>query len=107
MSRHLQRTTRCPLVPIAIEDDPMVLAHPPETGPSTSLITLTGHIMSNGLDQSARAWIHSMGERGDWGREHVLDPVMLSRSTERHFGRTLGVGCGEGRLCRMNYSEME
>ena len=46
-------------------------------------------------------------ERGDWGREHVLDPVMLSRSTERHFGRTLGVGCGEGRLCRMNYSERE
>jgi len=57
--------------------------------------------MSNGWDQSARAWIHSMGERGDWGREHVLDPVMLSRITGHHFGRALDVGCGEGRFCRM------
>jgi 2-polyprenyl-3-methyl-5-hydroxy-6-metoxy-1,4-benzoquinol methylase len=42
-----------------------------------------------------------MGERGDWGREHVLDPVMLSRVTRRHFERALDVGCGEGRFCRM------
>ena len=42
-----------------------------------------------------------MGERGDWGREHVLDPVMLSRVAAGRFGRALDVGCGEGRFCRM------
>ena len=35
--------------------------------------------MSNGWEPSAQAWIDSMGERGDWAREHVLDPVMLGR----------------------------
>ena len=35
--------------------------------------------MSNGWESSAQAWINSMGERGDWAREHVLDPVMLGR----------------------------
>ncbi len=57
--------------------------------------------MSNGWDQSARAWIISMGDSGDWGREHVLDPVMLARLNARHFERALDVGCGEGRFCRM------
>ena len=42
-----------------------------------------------------------MGEQGDWGREHVLDPVMVSRITAGGFERALDVGCGEGRLCRM------
>jgi SAM-dependent methyltransferase len=42
-----------------------------------------------------------MGERGDWSREHVLDPVMLSRLAGRCFQRALDVGCGEGRFCRM------
>jgi len=42
-----------------------------------------------------------MGERGDWGREHVLDPVMLERASARQFARALDVGCGEGRFCRM------
>jgi hypothetical protein len=37
-----------------------------------------------------------MGERGDWGREHVLDPVMLERVSARRFGSALDVGCGEG-----------
>lgn len=41
-----------------------------------------------------------MGERGDWGREHVLDPVMLSRVTCGSYKRALDVGCGEGRFCR-------
>jgi 2-polyprenyl-3-methyl-5-hydroxy-6-metoxy-1,4-benzoquinol methylase len=42
-----------------------------------------------------------MGERGDWAREHVLDPVMLGRVAAGRFGRVLDVGCGEGRFCRM------
>lgn len=42
-----------------------------------------------------------MGERGDWGRRHVLDPVMLNRVAARRFERALDVGCGEGRFCRM------
>jgi len=56
--------------------------------------------MDNGWDQSASAWITSMGERGDWGREHVLDPVMLGRVDARPFEAALDVGCGEGRFCR-------
>jgi SAM-dependent methyltransferase len=57
--------------------------------------------MDNGWDQSAEAWIASMGDRGDWGREHVLDPAMLGRLTGRRFQHALDVGCGEGRFCRM------
>lgn len=60
--------------------------------------------MENGWDTSAQAWIQSMGERGergDWGREHVLDPVMLGCIADRRFRRALDVGCGEGRFCRM------
>lgn len=57
--------------------------------------------MSNEWNQSAAAWITAMGERGDWGREHVLDPVMLQRVAMRPYARALDVGCGEGRFCRM------
>jgi len=57
--------------------------------------------MSGGWANSAGAWIASMGERGDWGREHVLDPIMLGRASARRFERVLDVGCGEGRFCRM------
>lgn len=60
--------------------------------------------MDNGWDNSALAWIQSMGEqgeRGDWGRQHVLDPVMMARVTEGAFDTALDVGCGEGRFCRM------
>lgn len=42
-----------------------------------------------------------MGERGDWAREHVLDPVMLDRVGKSRFERALDVGCGEGRFCRV------
>lgn len=42
-----------------------------------------------------------MGERGDWSREHVLDPTMCCRLQGRRFERALDVGCGEGRFCRM------
>jgi len=57
--------------------------------------------MGNGWDGSAQAWVESMGERGDWAREHVLDPVMLGRIGKARFERALDVGCGEGRFCRM------
>jgi len=57
--------------------------------------------MDNDWERSARAWIDSVGERGDWSREHVLDPVMLGRITGRRFTSALDVGCGEGRFCRM------
>ena len=57
--------------------------------------------MSNGWELSAQAWIESMGERGDWAREHVLDPVMLSRIGSGRFSKALDIGCGEGRFCRM------
>ncbi|MBR0872743.1 class I SAM-dependent methyltransferase [Bradyrhizobium tropiciagri] len=57
--------------------------------------------MDNGWDASAQAWIESQGERGDWGREHVLDPVMLDRIGRGRFGNALDVGCGEGRFCRI------
>jgi SAM-dependent methyltransferase len=57
--------------------------------------------MDNGWDASAQAWIESQGERGDWGREHVLDPVMLERIGRGRFGTALDVGCGEGRFSRV------
>jgi SAM-dependent methyltransferase len=57
--------------------------------------------MSYGWSSSAGAWIASMGEKGDWGREHVLDPVMLERVAAGQFQRALDVGCGEGRFCRL------
>ncbi|TIX50217.1 class I SAM-dependent methyltransferase [Alteraurantiacibacter aquimixticola] len=52
-------------------------------------------------DLSAQAWIASMGERGDWMREHVLDPAMTKRLSGRGYRKALDVGCGEGRLCRL------
>ena len=57
--------------------------------------------MNDGWNSSAGPWIAAMGERGDWGREHVLDPVMLERVSAQRFERALDVGCGEGRFCRM------
>jgi hypothetical protein len=42
-----------------------------------------------GWEHSAGAWIASMGEVGDWGRQHILDPVMLERVSDRHFERAL------------------
>jgi SAM-dependent methyltransferase len=57
--------------------------------------------MSNGWELSAQAWIESVGERGDWAREHVLDPQMLALVGRGRFSTALDVGCGEGRFCRM------
>lgn len=57
--------------------------------------------MNNGWNDSAEAWITSLGERGDWGREHILDPAMLARIRLGSFKNALDVGCGEGRFCRI------
>lgn len=55
---------------------------------------------NEGWEASAEAWIADMGERGDWGREQVLDPVMIARVKAGAYRRALDVGCGEGRFCR-------
>jgi SAM-dependent methyltransferase len=52
-------------------------------------------------ENSAQAWIASLGERGDRGRQFVLDPAMKPLLATGNFKRTLDVGCGEGRLCRI------
>lgn len=57
--------------------------------------------MDNGWEASAGPWIESLGEAGDFGREHVLDAPMLARVGAGRFARMLDVGCGEGRFCRM------
>jgi len=57
--------------------------------------------MSNGWDESSAAWIASQGDHGDFGRQHVLDPVMLPRALALRPATVLDVGCGEGRFCRM------
>ena len=67
-------------------------------------VTESDPSMDNGWDSSAQAWIDSMGEqgeRGDWGRQNVLDPVMMARVAKGRFNNALDVGCGEGRFCRM------
>lgn len=51
-----------------------------------------------GWEQSAEAWIASVGEEGDWTRKWVLDAPMLRLS--EGFDRALDVGCGEGRFAR-------
>jgi SAM-dependent methyltransferase len=62
----------------------------------------TGTIaMSDGWDESAAAWIASVGQNGDWGRERVLDAPMLARVRAAPPVSALDVGCGEGRFCRM------
>jgi SAM-dependent methyltransferase len=57
--------------------------------------------MENGWQRSADAWVAEMGERGDFGRRYVLDPVMLPRALASSPQKALDVGCGEGRFCRM------
>lgn len=61
--------------------------------------------MTDGWDQSAAAWIASLGDKGDWGREFVLDAPMLSRVRAAAPATALDVGCGEGRFCRMLRAE--
>lgn len=57
--------------------------------------------MANGWDESAKAWIASMGEDGDFSRANVLDRPMLARVRMGDFECALDVGCGEGRFSRM------
>ncbi|MEP7118006.1 MAG: class I SAM-dependent methyltransferase [Acidobacteriota bacterium] len=57
--------------------------------------------MDNGWDASADAWIADQGDRGDFGRRYVLDPVMLPRALARQPTKAIDIGCGEGRFCRV------
>lgn len=57
--------------------------------------------MKSDWDESAAAWLSAMAEGGDWARTAVLDPVMLERVEREPVRRTLDVGCGEGRFCRL------
>lgn len=57
--------------------------------------------MANGWDESAEAWVASMGEDGDFSRVDVLDKPMLERIRMGDFTSALDVGCGEGRFSRM------
>lgn len=57
--------------------------------------------MPNGWEQSAAAWIASLGRNGDFSRQFVLDRPMLQRIDRRRPKKVLDVGCGEGRFCRM------
>ena len=56
--------------------------------------------MSDGWDESAAAWIAETGDKGDFGRQYVLDRPMLERVRKGSYGKALDVGCGEGRFCR-------
>ncbi|MDQ3125811.1 MAG: class I SAM-dependent methyltransferase [Pseudomonadota bacterium] len=57
--------------------------------------------MTQGWDQSAKAWIDVIGDEGDWGRRHVLDAPMLARLDVGSVKTAVDIGCGEGRFCRM------
>jgi SAM-dependent methyltransferase len=57
--------------------------------------------MDNGWDESAGAWIKSLGEHGDFGRRFVLDRPMIERVKASAAKTALDVGCGEGRFCRI------
>lgn len=61
--------------------------------------------MTDGWDQSARAWIADQQGGGDFSRRHVLDAPMLARIRGGNFATALDLGCGEGRFCRMMQAE--
>lgn len=60
--------------------------------------------MSNGWEESAQAWINTMGENGetgDKGRQFVIDPAFAKLLNNHNYKNALDIGCGEGRLCRI------
>lgn len=60
--------------------------------------------MTNGWEESAGAWIKSMGENGitgDKGRQFVLDPAILKLLENHNYKNAIDIGCGEGRFCRI------
>lgn len=58
--------------------------------------------MTNGWEESATAWIETLGAYGDPARRLVLDPAVLERVELCGIGgKALDVGCGEGRFCRL------
>lgn len=57
--------------------------------------------MTNGWEESAAAWISTLGIEGDFARRFVLDAPMLERVQLSGAKTVLDVGCGEGRFCRM------
>lgn len=57
--------------------------------------------MANGWDESAEAWIASIGVEGDFSRACVLDKPMLARVRAGNFEYALDAGCGEGRFSRL------
>lgn len=60
--------------------------------------------MSNGWEESAQAWINTMGENGqtgDKGRQFVIDPALAKLLDGQNYQNALDIGCGEGRLCRI------
>jgi len=68
-------------------------------------VSATGGAAPTGWTDSAQAWIDDLAGEHEFGRRHVLDPVMLARVRGRGFSRALDVGCGEGRFCRMMAAE--
>ena len=57
--------------------------------------------MNNGWEESAPAWLATLGAEGDFARRFVLDRPMLERVEHSGAASVLDVGCGEGRFCRM------
>jgi SAM-dependent methyltransferase len=57
--------------------------------------------VEGGWEDSAGAWIASLGAEGDFTRRYVTDPAVLERIQGRGFRYGLDVGCGEGRFCRI------
>ncbi|PXA88396.1 SAM-dependent methyltransferase [Nostoc sp. 3335mG] len=57
--------------------------------------------VTDGWEESASAWIASMGERGDFSRRHILDKPMLARVDQSGATAALDLGCGEGRFSRL------